>query len=120
MNRLVSDLLSLSRVQAEERRRPSDQVDLPLLLRGVLATMDRAAQAAGVTVETQGLGGSQVVPGDPDQHLGRAEHPQRDSRAHEDPVLRAASTTNPFCAARLGPSRSATGARGSRGCTCRA
>jgi two-component system phosphate regulon sensor histidine kinase PhoR len=67
MNRLVSDLLSLSRVQAEERRRPSSRVDLPLLLRGVLATMDHAAQAAGVSVETRGLGGSQMVPGDPDQ-----------------------------------------------------
>lgn len=67
MNRLVSDLLSLSRVQAEERRRPSAQVDLPLLLRGVLATMDNAARAAGITVETDGLAGSQRVPGDPDQ-----------------------------------------------------
>ena len=67
MNRLVSDLLSLSRVQAEERRRPSGQVDLALLLRGVLATMDPAAKAAGVTVETQGIAGSREVPGDPDQ-----------------------------------------------------
>ena len=67
MNRLVSDLLSLSRVQAEERRRPGGQVDLPLLLRGVLATMDHAAQTAGVTAEVRGLDGSQMVPGDPDQ-----------------------------------------------------
>lgn len=67
MNRLVSDLLSLSRVQAEERRRPAGHVDLPLLLRGVLATLDNAARAAGVGVETQGIGGSQRVPGDPDQ-----------------------------------------------------
>ncbi|WP_103171404.1 cell wall metabolism sensor histidine kinase WalK [Paracoccus sp. SY] len=67
MNRLVSDLLSLSRVQAEERRRPGGQVDLPLLLRGVLATMDHAAQTAGVTPEVRGLDGSQMVPGDPDQ-----------------------------------------------------
>lgn len=67
MNRLVSDLLSLSRVQSEERRRPVAQVDLPLLVRGVLATMDHAVQGAGVRVETQGLEGSQIVPGDPDQ-----------------------------------------------------
>lgn len=67
MNRLVSDLLSLSRVQAEERRRPAGRVDLPLLLRGVLATMDQAAREAGVAVETQGIAGSQPVPGDPDQ-----------------------------------------------------
>ena len=67
MNRLVSDLLSLSRVQGEKRRRPLGQVDLPLLLRGVLATMDNAATGAGVAVETQGLDGSQILPGDPDQ-----------------------------------------------------
>lgn len=67
MNRLVSDLLSLSRVQAEERRRPSDRVDLPMLLRGVLATMDQAARANGIVVETGGIAGSQRVPGDPDQ-----------------------------------------------------
>ena len=58
MNRLVSDLLSLSRVQAEERRRPSAKVDLPMLLRGVLATMDQAARADGVVVETDGIAGS--------------------------------------------------------------
>ncbi|MCF3972249.1 sensor histidine kinase [Paracoccus salsus] len=67
MNRLVSDLLSLSRVQAEERRRPSSDVDLPMLLRSVLATLAPASQAAGVTVETSGLEGSQRLPGDPDQ-----------------------------------------------------
>ncbi len=67
MNRLVSDLLSLSRVQAEERRRPATDVDLPMLLRGVLATMAPAALAAGVGVEAEGLDRSQRVPGDPDQ-----------------------------------------------------
>ncbi|MDP5306012.1 sensor histidine kinase [Paracoccus spongiarum] len=67
MNRLVSDLLSLSRVQSEERRRPSADVDLPLLLRGVLATLSPAISAAGVTVETGGLEGSQSLPGDADQ-----------------------------------------------------
>lgn len=67
MNRLVSDLLSLSRVQGEERRRPLSRVDLPGLLRTVLATMDPVARAAGVTVDAQGIDGSQTVPGDPDQ-----------------------------------------------------
>ncbi|MBO9454143.1 two-component sensor histidine kinase [Paracoccus sp. R12_1] len=67
MNRLVADLLSLSRVQAEERRRPSSEVDLPMMLRGVLATMAQAAEAAGVEVETDGLEGSRLLPGDPDQ-----------------------------------------------------
>lgn len=67
MNRLVSDLLSLSRVQSEERRRPSADVDLPMLLRGVLATLAGAISAAGVTVETEGLDGAQTLPGDADQ-----------------------------------------------------
>lgn len=67
MNRLVSDLLSLSRVQADERRRPNGRVDLALLLRGVLATMDNAARAAGVRVETENIVGGQPVPGDADQ-----------------------------------------------------
>lgn len=67
MNRLVSDLLSLSRVQAEERRRPATEVDLPMLLRGVLATMAPAAEAAKIMVETDGLNGSLRLPGDPDQ-----------------------------------------------------
>ncbi|MDB6181448.1 sensor histidine kinase [Paracoccus fistulariae] len=67
MNRLVSDLLSLSRVQAEERRRPTSPLDLPLLLRGVVATMTPVAETAGVSIETDGIAGSQMVPGDPDQ-----------------------------------------------------
>ncbi|HIC66039.1 MAG: ATP-binding protein [Paracoccus sp. (in: a-proteobacteria)] len=67
MNRLVGDLLSLSRVQAEERRRPQTLVDLPLLLRGVLATMGPAAEALDVRVEATGLDGSQRLAGDADQ-----------------------------------------------------
>lgn len=68
MNRLIQDLLSLSRVQSEERRRPSIQIDLPLLLRGVLATMGPAAQAAGLVLESTGLDGvDATLPGDADQ-----------------------------------------------------
>ncbi|MDB6177836.1 ATP-binding protein [Paracoccus sp. Z330] len=67
MNRLVSDLLSLSRVQSDERRRPSSEVDLPMMLRGVLATLGQAIDTAEMRVETSGLGGTQRIPGDPDQ-----------------------------------------------------
>ena len=67
MNRLVSELLSLTRVQAEERRRPTAEVDLPMLLRGVVATMTPAAEAADVQIETDGISGRQRVLGDPDQ-----------------------------------------------------
>ncbi|MFZ1725193.1 MAG: ATP-binding protein [Albidovulum sp.] len=48
MIRLVNDLLSLSRVEADERIRPSKQVDVIALLRGVLATQNPLATAMGV------------------------------------------------------------------------
>ena len=67
MNRLISDLLSLSRVQAEERRRPSGQVDLASLLQGVLAMMTPRAEEAGLRVIAQGLDDAIRLPGDPDQ-----------------------------------------------------
>lgn len=67
MNRLISDLLSLSRVQAEERRRPSGEVDLPGLLNSVLATLAPRAEAAGVVVRTDGLDQPLRLPGDADQ-----------------------------------------------------
>ena len=67
MNRLIADLLCLSRVQAGERSRPAQHVDLAMLLREVLATMGPAAHAAGVHVESEGLDGTTRVPGDADQ-----------------------------------------------------
>ncbi len=50
MNRLVSDLLSLSRVEAEERMRPSEEIDLHALLQGVLAALKPRAEEAGNTL----------------------------------------------------------------------
>jgi two-component system phosphate regulon sensor histidine kinase PhoR len=50
MNRLVSDLLSLSRVEAAERMRPSDLVDLRAVLDGTLAAMRPAAELTGNTI----------------------------------------------------------------------
>lgn len=67
MNRLIADLLCLSRVQAGERSRPAQHVDLAMLLREVLATMGPAAHAAGVHIESDGLDGTIRVPGDADQ-----------------------------------------------------
>ncbi len=67
MNRLVNDLLSLSRVQADERLRPSGQIDLGALLRGVIATMEPAARAAGVQIHAEGLDAAPRLPGDHDQ-----------------------------------------------------
>lgn len=65
MNRLVRDLLQLSRVEAEERVRPRDPVDLRGLLEGVISSLRGVAEKTGDTVM---LTGEQVsVPGDHDQ-----------------------------------------------------
>lgn len=50
MNRLVSDLLSLSQVEALERMRPSEQVDIAELLASVIATLTPRAEATGNTL----------------------------------------------------------------------
>jgi len=51
MIRLVNDLLSLSRVEADERRRPDQQLDVVGVLRAALASHREAARAAGVDLE---------------------------------------------------------------------
>jgi len=67
MNRLVGDLLSLSRVEAEERMRPSQDVDLRGLLDGVVAALDQTArdQDSRVTIEAEP--GDYRLRGDNDQ-----------------------------------------------------
>lgn len=67
MIRLVSDLLSLSRVEAEEHRRPSDIVEMSSLLNTVLATQRDQARAAGVALELNIPEGNFNVLGDSDQ-----------------------------------------------------
>lgn len=47
MNRLVSDLLSLSRVESQERQRPSTDVDLKAVIDGVIAALKPAAEDQG-------------------------------------------------------------------------
>jgi len=47
MNRLVSDLLSLSRVEGQERMRPADDVDLRAVLGGVIAALRFTAEDKG-------------------------------------------------------------------------
>jgi two-component system, OmpR family, phosphate regulon sensor histidine kinase PhoR len=65
MNRLVRDLLQLSRVEAEERVRPREAVELRGLLEGVISSLRGVAEKTGDRVE---LSGEPVtVPGDHDQ-----------------------------------------------------
>lgn len=67
MNRLIGDLLSLSRVEQDERRRPVESVDLAAMLRSVVTTLAPSAQAAGVRIDQEGTEGTVNLPGDPDQ-----------------------------------------------------
>jgi two-component system, OmpR family, phosphate regulon sensor histidine kinase PhoR len=65
MNRLVSDLLHLSRVEASERVRPADPVDVWAL---VAMTVTAVKPLAGdVRIDMVGDPGPLVVPGDADQ-----------------------------------------------------
>lgn len=67
MNRLVADLLSLSRVESDERRRPSQRVDLAGILRGTVATLSPAARDAGVALFLDVPDDAVLLPGDSDQ-----------------------------------------------------
>ncbi|ETX29533.1 sensor histidine kinase [Roseivivax isoporae] len=67
MNRLVSDLLSLSRVEAEERVRPTARVDIAGLIRDSVRALEPLAQEAGVTVEADLPESTPGILGDRDQ-----------------------------------------------------
>ncbi|MDO6584571.1 ATP-binding protein [Salipiger sp. 1_MG-2023] len=67
MERLVGDLLSLSRVEAEERVRPTDPVNLPELIRSVLGGLSPLAREADVTLSCDLPENDLEVPGDADQ-----------------------------------------------------
>lgn len=67
MERLVRDLLSLSRVESEERVRPTDRVDLAQKLGTVLHALRPTAESTNVTLQADMPGGAVVVPGDADQ-----------------------------------------------------
>lgn len=67
MNRLVGDLLSLSRVEAEERMPPKDHVQLGAIVRRVLGTLRPLADDQGVQIKTVGLELDSDVLADADQ-----------------------------------------------------
>lgn len=67
MNRLISDLLSLSKVEAAERKRPKEQVDLSALLGGVIAALRPRADDAGNTLDLIHDDAPARVQGDRDQ-----------------------------------------------------
>jgi two-component system, OmpR family, phosphate regulon sensor histidine kinase PhoR len=67
MNRLVSDLLSLSRVEANERMRPTEKIDLAANIASVVSTLRPIAAAEGVSIDIIGDAGPVMVRADPDQ-----------------------------------------------------
>lgn len=67
MNRLVGDLLSLNRVESQERVRPKEQVDLTVHLTATLKTLAPVAEARGVSMRLEAPEDSVTVTGDPDQ-----------------------------------------------------
>ena len=67
MNRLVSDLLQLSRVEAQERQRPADRHDLSALIRSAVASLRPLASSAGFQVALDGIDTPVMIRMDPDQ-----------------------------------------------------
>ncbi len=67
MNRLVRDLLHLSRVEAELRIRPDEPVDFAALARSAVATLRPGAEAAGVSITLEGAEAEAKLPADRDQ-----------------------------------------------------
>jgi two-component system, OmpR family, phosphate regulon sensor histidine kinase PhoR len=67
MNRLVGDLLSLSRVEADERVRPVAPVDLVALVQQTRHSLAQMADDAGITLSLHLPETRVMVPGDTDQ-----------------------------------------------------
>ena len=67
MGRMIEDLLSLSRVEVDERVRPRANVDVSAVLRSVVATLEGKFKDANVAVASTGLDVTHNVLGDRDQ-----------------------------------------------------
>lgn len=69
MNRLVRDLLHLSRVEAQERQRPVERHDLSALTQSALLSLRPLAEGNGVEMTTSGLDRPVMIFVDPDQMM---------------------------------------------------
>ncbi|HRO16109.1 MAG TPA: ATP-binding protein [Paracoccus sp. (in: a-proteobacteria)] len=67
MNRLVADLLSLSRVEGNERRRPAEDIDLSALIANAVTALAPTTAVAGVRIRVMGADRSVRLQGDADQ-----------------------------------------------------
>lgn len=64
MARLVEDLLSLSRVEQDERVRPMEEVDLTRLARDTAMSLEHVAAKSGLAIELIAPDAQLIVPGD--------------------------------------------------------
>ncbi|GAB5438579.1 sensor histidine kinase [Falsiruegeria mediterranea] len=67
MNRLVGDLLSLNRVESEERVRPKEELDLTAQITSTIHSIRPLAQDAGVRLNLEAPDAPVLVMGDADQ-----------------------------------------------------
>lgn len=67
MTRLVSDLLSLSKVESTEKMRPRTAISLSEVLHATLAALRPQIEDAGITVDFRDLPDAAPIPGDRDQ-----------------------------------------------------
>lgn len=67
MNRLIHDLLSLSRIEGQERQRPTDKIDLAAPVQSAVDTLTAVADQNKVKVELHLPPDPMNLPGDADQ-----------------------------------------------------
>lgn len=67
MSRLVSDLLSLTRIEMEEHARPTEPVDIAQVMKSVATSLAQRAERRSVTISQDIPDGLPAVTGDADQ-----------------------------------------------------
>ena len=97
MNRMISDLLSLSRVEGQERMRPSETVNLSDIMASTIASLRQVAEEAGNRIEIEGAEVPVMVTGDSDQltqvFLNLTENALKYAGADRPVVLRVSEET---------------------------
>ncbi|MBL6932045.1 MAG: PAS domain-containing protein [Rhodospirillales bacterium] len=67
MARLIDDLLSLSRVEANEHIRPDAKVEPDSLIGSIIEVLSVKAKARNIEISRQGFDGLEAIPGDNDE-----------------------------------------------------
>jgi two-component system phosphate regulon sensor histidine kinase PhoR len=67
MNRLVSELLSLSRIEMNEHQPPSGRADLGNILKSVRDSLSLKVEQRQIRIDFPGLAELPTIPGDPDE-----------------------------------------------------